>query len=239
MAPLAFRPAWRPAVVILTWLILCGAARAVITFERRYNYPHIDLYPGGCGAVLPDAGFVLSGGGSDALPRGLAELVRIDSVGDVVWFRLYGPPYPYDAFAHRVCWTLDGCYVFCGDWTGPDTSYAFVAKADTLGNLLWIFFYDGMDNNFSGVCATHDSGCVLTGSTGLSSGKIGIHLLKLNRDGEVEWWKVCPDSLEAGFSVQQTRDLGYIIGGRAPIQSDRTNVSPVWRKSTLPVIPHG
>jgi hypothetical protein len=116
--------------------------------------------------------------------------------------------------------TSDGGYIIGG---GHD--YAFLTKTDDLGNLQWTQTFGGpqYDDGWD-IDITSDEGYVIVGCTeSYGSGGVNtfddpasdVWLIKTDSLGNKEWDKTygLKDNDEAGFSVQQTSDEGYIISG--------------------------
>lgn len=119
------------------------------------------------------------------------------------------------------CWvaqTDDGGYVAAGTWRPDNESFDFyLLKTDSVGTLLW-------DKPLGvGPVAwarsgglTADGGCILTGLKQERSPR--ALLAKCNAQGDTQWCRLFEaDSAHdlEGFSVQQTRDGGYVVGGYA------------------------
>ena len=90
-------------------------------------------------------------------------------------------------------------------------------------NAQWARTYgtSGYDHAFS-IQQTNDGGYIVAGSTEINDindnygyDQFDFWILKLTSDGEIEWQKILgEDSDDYSYSIQQTSDGGYIIGGR-------------------------
>ena len=71
---------------------------------------------------------------------------------------------------------------------------------------------------------TDDGGYIIVGTT-LFKESSDIYLIKTNSDGKEEWHKIIGrgSASESGYSVQQTKDGGYIIVVKCTIRSSRIN----------------
>ena len=119
--------------------------------------------------------------------------------------------------SYSVQQTNDGGYIVVG--------YAYIygtfmdvcaLKIDSLGNVQWEKIYSGIDNDIGrAVALTSDGGYIITGLTE-SFGPCyqNVWLLKTNCNGDTIWTRAYGWHAEtSGYSVQQTTDGGYIIGG--------------------------
>jgi len=129
-------------------------------------------------------------------------LIKTDSLGDTLWTGKYE--------SHRfdqdisVLQTKDGGYIVLG---------RKLIKVDAEGNEEWEKSYEGYE-----IQQTSDSGFIIAGRTTISKkGRAvwpDLSIAKINEFGELLWEKTYGGRYEEeGFSVQQTKDGGYIIVG--------------------------
>lgn len=112
-----------------------------------------------------------------------------------------------------------------GDVTGGSGySDVWLVRLDPSGALLWQNAIGGTDaEDGKAIARTADGGFILTGVTGSNdvdvSGQHGsddVWVVKLDANGTIQWQRCLGgSSLEEGWAVQQTADLGYIIAGWA------------------------
>lgn len=136
---------------------------------------------------------------------------------DTLWTKKYDGDDSEDK-SYSVQQTNDGGYIV----VGYKTYYATVEdvcllKTDSDGNVQWEKIYGG-DNQDIGraVAQTSDGGYIVTGST-MSFGYnyCDAWLLKTDENGDTTWTRRYgwTNADVNGYSVQQTTDGGYIIGG--------------------------
>jgi len=164
-----------------------------------------------------DGGYVVAGqtssysvGADDFL------LVKFDSSGNEQWTKTVGGA--SDDRALSVAQTSDEGYVVTGftrnyDAEGTDI---LLVKFDSSGNEQWTKTVGGANDDFSrSVAQTSDGGYIVTGYTQSYGGTdYDVLLVKFDPSGVVEWAKTVGNaSSDNGFSVAQTSDGGYVVGG--------------------------
>lgn len=161
-----------------------------------------------------DGGYILFGSIASA-DGGNACLTKTDALGNVLWTKLVGGTNAYSGQQ-----TTDGGYIVAGTEYFPypiDKLSICLIKADAAGNALWkkTFGQSAYDYGWS-VQQTADGGYILTGETYPPGSQYrDIVLIKTDSSGNTVWLRtigaVALD--ETGFSVRQTTDGGYVIGG--------------------------
>lgn len=156
----------------------------------------------------------------------LKNNVWLDPVNDTV--ELIAKSKTYGGLGSDECQNLvqtsDGGYALLGNTesyggTDPDV---WLVKLDGAGNLQWRQTYGGTLHDIAfGFCQTSDNGFAITGYT-VSYGTAGLPdlwLLKTDASGN-EQWNVAFDVgyVEIGFTVLQTADGGYLVGGHIDYQ---------------------
>lgn len=128
----------------------------------------------------------------------------------------------------------DGGYVYAGyarssngdlsgtGNSGQDDSWIF--KTDSLGVKIWSVQIGGPDfERAMSIDKTNDGGYIVNGYTNSTTGDISGNqggfdywVVKLNKDGVVEWQKAMGGSVDDdGYSVKTASDGGYIVAGKA------------------------
>lgn len=146
-------------------------------------------------------------------------IAKFESGGNVIWSRLF------EFTTQIIPWSMDVSYdkaIFVlGVWAEtmlPNTISPFLIKFDSTGNLLWHKHY--LSNDFYGagsskVKATRDLGAIINLSIqALISNSSNAGLLKVDKDGEVQWAKAY--SIHQGEYPRDlitTSDGGYAVSG--------------------------
>ncbi|HSH00387.1 MAG TPA: hypothetical protein VLB27_10075, partial [candidate division Zixibacteria bacterium] len=138
------------------------------------------------------------------------------SAQDVLWERRYGGVYNEGGFAGARL--PDGGYALLGSTFsyGAGDHDIFLVRVDSLGQTQWSRTYGGSDTDYGyDIQPTVDGGFVLTGVTRSSgAGKGDVCLIKVDSLGALQWQKTYGGAeRDEGWSVRQTIDRGYIIGG--------------------------
>ncbi len=174
-------------------------------------------------------------------------IVKTDSLGNKLWDKRYGGTDVDYLFSIEQ--TTDGGFIIGGysaSGIGGDKTQAswgsydyWIVKTDSLGNALWDKRFGGTDIDFLiSIKQTTDGGFILGGysSSNISGNKTQVSL------GVSDYWVIKIDSLgikqwdkdfggtgqDYLFSLQQTKDGGYILGGfsTSPVSGDKTQ--PLW-----------
>ena len=90
-----------------------------------------------CSDTIPDGGHVI-GGATESLPPAVYEvyLMRLNSLGDTLWTRVFGGPGQY-WIGRQVKRTADGGFLIVGDTDASGYVDGFALKTDSSGNEQW------------------------------------------------------------------------------------------------------
>jgi len=182
-----------------------------------------------------DGGYIVAGeSNSDNILPNYGDfdywIVKLDSLGNTIWENKYGGT--GQDRANSIYETADNGYIIAGESTSTDgdvtnnkgRSDFWVVKINNNGALLWEKSLGGSSfDTAQEIKQTTDGGYIVVGTTYSSNGDvIGAHggqgidiwAVKLNNLGNIVWQKPLGGSgIEEGYSIKQTSDGGYIIGG--------------------------
>ncbi len=164
-----------------------------------------------------DGGFIIAGvtkskgaGGDDAY------LLKIDSLGNLLWEKTYGGA--KDDAGWYVRQTLDGGIIVAGftQSYGMGQNDVYLFKTDNAGNLQWQKTFGGEGDDYGWFLdLSNDGGFVIAAQKGMvDSEKIDAYLIKTDEQGDLIWEKSFGgEKIDRIFSVEQTDDYGYIAAG--------------------------
>ena len=141
-----------------------------------------------------------------------AWLVKTDANGAVEWTQRYGDTSA--DFATSVIQTSDGGYAIVGCTFSYFAGGAvWLVKVDASGTLQWNKTY-GTGFGYS-VVQTSDGGYAIAGETSsIGAGNADAWLIKTDSSGTMQWSQTYGGAdIDVGYSVVQTSDGGYAIGG--------------------------
>jgi len=142
-------------------------------------------------------------------------LIRTDSSGNKLWDQTFGGLENDDGYGVQE--TSGGDFIIVGDTQSFGYQDVWLIKTDASGNELWNNTFGGTIGSAAGrsVQQCSDGGYIISGFMLPSgSGYWDVWLIKTDAYGNKVWDKNFGGSdHDLGFSVQQTPDGGYIIGG--------------------------
>ncbi|MCP4366169.1 MAG: hypothetical protein GY800_12850 [Planctomycetes bacterium] len=172
-----------------------------------------------CICQTDDGGYIVVGV-TNSFQAGVGDeiwVLKLRPDGTAEWQMTYGG---YDQeTAHSVHQTDDGGYIVAGlTWSfGAGHHNIWVLKLSGEGTVEWQKTYGGTGyDSAKSIRQTNDGGYILAGECDSFYPYVfdDIWLLKLRRDGTIEWQKAYGGSwLEWAGSVVQTGDGGYVLAG--------------------------
>ena len=176
------------------------------------------------------AGYSWSNDGDVSGNHGSADywIVRLDSTGNIQWQKSLGGT--SDEIAGNIQQTKDGGYIITGSSSSNDGDVSgnhgyddyWIVKLGSTGNVQMQKSLGGSDYDAAtNIQQTKDGGYIIAGLSFSNDGDVnGNHgfsdywILRLNSSGNIQWQKSFGGSnYDNAFSIQQTKDGGYIIVG--------------------------
>ncbi len=208
-----------------------------------------------CVAQTADGGYILGGESLSGISTDKSDpnfgysdfwVVKLDIYGEIIWDKTFGGS--SEDRLRSIQQTSDGGYILGGNSesgiSGNKTEINlgqqdyWIIKIDSLGILEWQNTVGGNNNEYLySIEQTIDGGFILGGysESGISGDKTEASIggqdywvVKVNNLGEIEWDETIGGTENDNlFSVQQTSDGGYILGGytSSGISGDKTEAS--------------
>lgn len=194
-------------------------------WSRTFSGPRRDH----CSSIqqTTDGGYVLAG---DTRSFGAGEndfwLIKTDSTGDSLWSRTYGGE---DAeIFEAVLQTTDGGFMMAGETFsyGSGNSDVWFVKTNASGDSLWSRTYGGSDwEDCHSLQPTTDGGYILAGSVTSSNIYYNMLLIKTDSEGNQIWTRTVDTGVsDRCYSVWQTTDGGYILGGERITSTNNSDI---------------
>lgn len=161
-------------------------------------------------------------------------IFKLDENGNMEWEKIFGGS-SYD-YLKSIQQTKDGGYIAAGSIYPENATIddAWILKLDPDGNLEWDkTFGEGFSDQAHSIQQTVDEGYIIAGYKGTNDPDVGSQawILKLDSNGNLEWDKAFSenDDYNFAFSIQQTKDLGYIVAGETSSIIDGTSDAWVFK----------
>ncbi len=202
-------------LILFVTLLSLSSLHAQGTFARLFggaNDEHaLSLTPTRDGGYAL-AGFTFSFGEG----RSDVWVIKVDEYGREQWREIFGGP-GYD-WANDLVETRDGNLVVAGYQRDSANGQrnAWIFQLNRHGSLMWSNVYGGEEGDEAkAITQTADGGFAVVGySHSFSKGKSDVWMLRLNAVGEQLWQKhYGTREMEKGYSIRETHDEGFVIGG--------------------------
>lgn len=199
-----------------------------VYFNNRYDLNITGYWDGSDNLIEVDDGYVISGGTGHEMSQDwrVVAFMKIDKLGNKQWSKIIGDTIAqyWNGNSGSLIRTYDNNYAFGGTieyYNGQSEARAIICKLDTNWDVMWVKEYGDnygiLDTVNSGnqVKQTYDSGFILGGEQYYYSRLITTMLLiKTDMYGNKLWEKTFGTAgFNRGYSVIQTSDSGYAIGG--------------------------
>ncbi|MDD5528985.1 MAG: T9SS type A sorting domain-containing protein [bacterium] len=143
-------------------------------------------------------------------------LIKTSASGDTLWTKTFGGT-EWDQ-GESVRQTSDSGYIIAGttESYGAGDRDIWLIKTDKSGNTMWTKTFGGTGwDEGRAVKQTSDGGYIIVGTKeSYGTGTSDIWLIKTGISGDTVWTRTFGGSGEnEGFSVQQTKDNGYVVAG--------------------------
>jgi hypothetical protein len=165
-----------------------------------------------------DGGYLI-GGQTESFGDGGYDiyLVKTDASGTEEWSQTFGGE--NNDVATSVIQALDGGYLLAGSTRsfGNGSSDMYLVKTDANGTEEWFKTFGGTAYDYAySIFQTSDGGYLIGGQTeSFGNGSSDMYLVKTDASGNEEWSKTFGgENNDSAYSVIQTSDGGYLLGGR-------------------------
>jgi hypothetical protein len=185
-----------------------------------------------------DGGFIVAGGnlaglavsGNPIFPSAL--VVRLDSMGNLVWQKAYKGLIA--AVALSITQNSDGGYLVAGAAFLPSSpSNAWLLRLDSSGVIVWQATYAGGGSALFSAGQTSDGGFVAAGDTNTPDALV----LRLDSNGVPVWQKTYHGiNGTIALSIGQTSDGGFIVAGANGLTGNSPTASVLRLDSTGGII---
>jgi hypothetical protein len=162
-----------------------------------------------------DGGYIITNGTFSLRTESSLSLKKTDENGNLLWNKSYGTNF---SGGGEIQQTSDGGYIIVGNIDKGTNWDIYLIKTNSKGDSLWTKTFGGKNyESGSSVQQTSDGGYILTGgssSFGNKDSSGDMYLVKTDENGDSLWIKTFGGkNYDIGFSIQQTKDGGYIITG--------------------------
>jgi hypothetical protein len=219
-------------IIIFTFFLILNSAAICqappIQWQKCYNYPFGYIFK------TNNSDYIITGSIPTFFRDGL--LRRIDTLGNIIWEKIYGGYHNDDLIFVNA--TNDGGFIAIGatessnilGYHGPDLRDAWIIKLDSVGNMQWQKAFGGTNVDYASIIKqTKDGGYIVGGYTKSSNGDVSINkggadfwLFKIDSLGVMQWQKTYGGNNDDNLSgLDITADNGYVLtGGTYSVNGD-------------------
>jgi hypothetical protein len=143
--------------------------------------------------------------------------IKVDALGNLIWYKVYGGIDTEDEKSYSICETSDSNYLISGYTTsyGYGSSDIYLLKIDSDGNVIWgrAIGEEGTDYG-NGVKQINDGNYIVAGFTEKSGMDKEIYLIKFDQNGDTIWTRTYGGiNYDVANNFIQTTDGGFAIIG--------------------------
>ncbi|HHE38400.1 MAG TPA: T9SS type A sorting domain-containing protein [Candidatus Cloacimonetes bacterium] len=146
-------------------------------------------------------------------PENVFFLMKVDIEGNMLWQEFLGGEFACNGGDIKVA--PDGGFIIGASRTAYMYSHIYIAKTNPDGELEWenTFGQEGHSTGISVAC-TNDSGYIVTGYTSLDQRDRNFYTIKVDENGEEEWFNIYDTTTsDYGKSISTTNNGEFIICG--------------------------
>ena len=187
--------------------VLSSISFSQVRFQRIYQANSDELGYYSCKTL--EGGYIIGGYTSSFGNGKEIILIKIDSIGDVLWTKTFGGT--GDDILYGIKQTSDSCYILIANSNSFSGDDAIVVKLNKSGNILWARKLDcGSHEDPTNIIELTNGSYVVAGGGGTP---MKIFVAKLTSSGSLCWFKRYCYNNGTGTGIQQTPDGGFIVSG--------------------------
>jgi len=174
-----------------------------------------NLDQGECVKQISDKGYILSVRTTSVSGTNDIMLVRTDSLGNLIWSRIYGNNI-YHEYGHEIQIVNNSGVIICGlKRITNQPSNLYLIKADLNGDTLWTKTYSQFIGSVGhSIDITHDGGFIIGGTIDTTTNNYPKSLvLKTDTSGNIQWQRTYSTGLNEWCRSIRKIYNGYVFCG--------------------------